>query len=85
MTLETLAQDIFDKEQAVLEQRIMLSRAKLALSDAKAALTDALCDSGEPIYKQVAINLLDHVVVCEWNGDSEYDATFIWKAPHANS
>ena len=84
MTLESLAQDISDKMQSVLNKRVALSEAKLALSDAKAALTDALCDSGEPIYKQVAINLLYHVVICEWDDDSEYVSTFIPKAPHEN-
>ena len=84
MTLESLAQDVSDKTQSILDKRAELSRAKLALSEAKAALTDALCDSGEPVYKQVAINLLYHVVICEWNGDSEYDVTFISKASHEN-
>ena len=84
MTLESLAQDISDKTQSVLNKRAALSEAKLALLGAKAALTDALCDSGEPIYKQVAINLLYYVVICEWDDDSEYVATFIPKAPHEN-
>jgi len=85
MNLETLAQDVFDENQAVKDKEKALFLAKAALLNAKANLNEALGDTNELMYKQVAINLKDHVLICEWDGDSEYTMNFVWKAPNANS
>ena len=89
MNLEALAQDIYDKKQDVLRQQIVLSVARLALSDAKttlsSALASALCGAEAAIDEQVAINLPHKVAICEWDGDSEYTVSFIWKVPSENT
>ena len=81
MNLETLAQDIFDKKEDVTNKQLALSKVKIALSEAKTALSNALC-TNESTDEQVAINLKDHVVICEWDGDSEYTMTFVPKIPN---
>ena len=85
MNLEALAQDFSDKKIVVLDRQVALAEAKLALSEVQTALSEALCESGVPSYKQVAISLLHHIVVCRWSKlTKEYTMSFVLKAPHEN-
>ena len=86
MTLETLAQDFSEKKLVVLESQVALAKAKLALSEVQTALPEALCESGVPSYKQVAISLLHYIVVCRWSKISkEYTMSFVPKMPNVES
>ena len=85
MNLEALAQNVYDENQAVKDKEKALFLAKAALLNAKANLNEALRDTNELEYKQVAINLKDHVVICEWDGDSEYTMSILWKVSNANT
>lgn len=85
MNLETLAQNVYDENQAVKDKEKALFLAKAALLNAKASLNEALRDTNELMYKQIAINLKDHVVICEWDDDSEYTMSIISKVPNANT
>lgn len=85
MNLEALAQNVYDQEQNVENQRDKLSRATNALCDAITALSEALCDANASRPEEVAIVLKDYVVICQWDGDSEYETTFVPKVPNENT
>ena len=86
MNLETLAQDFSDKKLVVLDRQVALAEAKLALSETQTRLSESLCESGVPSYKQVAISLLHHIVVCRWSKiTKEYTMSFVPKVPNANT
>ena len=85
MDLEALAQDLTDKRQNMLLQKVALSEAALALFDAENTLSDALISANGANHDEVAIALKDHVVICKWDGECEYTMTFIRKVPNANT
>ena len=84
MNLEALAQNVYDQEQNVENQQDKLSRATDALCDAVTALSEALCDANATRPEEVAIVLKDCVVICQWDGNSEYETSFVPKVPKAN-
>ena len=85
MDYETLAQDIFNKESEVTKKEQELFLAKAELLKARAALMDKLCDANGPEYNALAISLRHHVLICEWDGEAEFELKFVQKAPNANT
>lgn len=85
MDFEALAQNVYDQKQNVEDQRDKLSRAIAALDDALTSLSEALCDANASRPEEVAIVLKDYVVICSWDGDSEYETSFVPKVPNENA
>ena len=78
MNFEALAQDLTDKRQAMLLQRVALSEANLACFNAEVTLSDALSEAHGSNHDEVAIALKYHVVLCTWNRKTmTYTMSFI--------